>query len=197
MSSNDLDARRERERAKYLALASAPGSTYGSTNHGRHAVPLIARLKPPPRLVVDFGCGRNDFIRQLRRLGVEGLGVDFAFSEADVLAPLHATGLQNGVADVVTSFDALEHLLPEDVDPALAEMRCVARPGALFVISVATRPSRIKVDGEGLHPTVRPLAWWLDRLGRVGTVTRGGGAAREGGAEERYIVGRFKGSCCA
>lgn len=193
MSKADLDARRERERAKYLALAAKPGSSYGSTNHGRHAVPLIQRQRPVPRLVVDFGCGRNEFIRQLRRLGIEGLGVDFAFTEADLLAPLHATGLHKGVADVVTSFDALEHLLPEDVDPALAEMRRVARPRALFVISVATRPSRIKVDGEGLHPTVQPLAWWLERLARVGTVT----ASRGGGAESRYIVGRFKGSCCA
>jgi hypothetical protein len=41
------------------------------------------------------------------------------------------------------------------------------------------------VAGEGLHPTVRPLAWWLERIGRVGKVT----AAR---AEGRYIVGRFQ-----
>ena len=25
-----------------------------------------------PRFVVDFGCGRNDFIRELRRRGVDG-----------------------------------------------------------------------------------------------------------------------------
>ena len=48
-----LDAKRAKERAKYLALANKPGSTYGSSNHGRAAIPLIQEGKP--RFVVDFG----------------------------------------------------------------------------------------------------------------------------------------------
>jgi hypothetical protein len=71
-----LDTRREKERAKYVSLAAKPGSTYGSTNHGKLAVPIIQNFKP--RFVVDFGCGRNDLVRYLRRLGIDGLGVDFA-----------------------------------------------------------------------------------------------------------------------
>ncbi|MEX2218843.1 MAG: methyltransferase domain-containing protein [Phycisphaerales bacterium] len=189
-----LDARREHERGKYVTLATRPaanGAGYGSTNHGRAAIPLIQRLKP--RFVVDFGCGRNDFVGGLRRLGIEGLGIDFAFPEADVPKAMHKTGLLDGVADVVASFDALEHLLPEDVDAVLAEMQRVARPRAHFMFSICTRLSKTMVAGEGLHPTVKPLAWWLDRIGRVGKVT----AAK---AEGRYIVGRFtgKGDCgCA
>ncbi len=181
-AANELDARRDHERAKYLELASRPGSAYGSTNHGRHAVPIVRSWKP--RFVVDFGCGRNDFIRHLRRLGIDGLGVDFAFDDADVVKPMHVTGLVEGVADVVTCFDALEHLLPEDVNPVLAEMRRVARPRGWFCVSVCTRPSRITALGENLHPTVRPINWWLDRIGRVGAVTD----RRAGG---RYIIGRF------
>ena len=184
-----LDARREQERAKYVALAAKPGSTYGSSNHGRAAIPLIQESKP--RFVVDFGCGRNDLVRELRRLGIDGLGVDFAFPEADIVRPMHATALQAGIADVVTSFDALEHLLPEDVDLTLAEMRRVAVPRGRFIFSICTRPSTTTVAGEGLHPTVRPLEWWLDRIARVGV-------ASKPKAESRYIVGRFKsdGGCC-
>ncbi len=180
-----LDARREHERKKYLALASrpaVPGTGYGSTNHGAAAIPMVQRFKP--RFVVDFGCGRNNFIGALRRVGIDGLGIDFAFPEADITRAMHKTGLLDGVADVVTSFDALEHLLPEDVDAVLAEMRRVARPKAHFVFSICMRPSRTIVAGEGLHPTVRPLAWWLDRIRQVGTVTTPK-------AEGRYIVGRF------
>ena len=81
-----LDTRREKERAKYVALAAKPGSTYGSTNHGKLAVPIIQKFKP--RFVVDFGCGRNDLVRELRRLGIDGLGIDFAFPEADMVAPM-------------------------------------------------------------------------------------------------------------
>ena len=178
-----LDTRREKERAKYVALAAKSGSTYGSTNHGKLAVPIIQKFKPT--FVVDFGCGRNDFVRDLRRIGIDGLGVDFAFPDADLVRPMHSTALHAGVADVVTSFDALEHLLPEDVDAVLAEMRRVARPRGYFVFSISTRPSKTTVAGEGLHPTVRPLDWWLDRIGRVGTVTNPR-------AERRFIVGRFK-----
>lgn len=191
-----LDARREHERGKYVALAARPaapggGAGYGATNHGKAAIPLVQRLKP--RFVVDFGCGRNDFVGALRRLGIDGLGIDFAFPEADVPKAMHKTGLLDGVADVVTSFDALEHLLPEDVEAVLMEMWRVGRPRAHFMFSICTRPSRTTVAGEGLHPTVQPLAWWIERIGRVGKVT----AAR---AEGRYIVGRFiaKGDCgCA
>ncbi|MBS0186561.1 MAG: class I SAM-dependent methyltransferase [Planctomycetes bacterium] len=186
-----LDARREQERAKYVALAAKPGSTYGSTNHGKLAVPIIQKFKP--RFVVDFGCGRNDLVRDLRRLGVDGLGVDFAFPDADLVRPMHKTALHAGVADVVTSFDALEHLLPEDVDAVLAEMRRVAKPQGHCVFSICTRPSKTTVAGEGLHPTVRTLDWWLDRIGRIATVINPR-------AERRFIVGRFKagsdGGCC-
>ncbi len=145
-----LDSRREHERKKYVALASrsaAPGAGYGSTNHGASAIPIVQRLKP--RFVVDFGCGRNDFIGALRRLGMDGLGIDFAFPEADIPRAMHKTGLVDGVADVVTSFDALEHLLSEDVDAVFAEMRRVGRPRAHFVFSICTRPSRTTVAGEG------------------------------------------------
>lgn len=181
-SPQSLEARRSAERAKYLALAGKPGSRYGSSNHGRNAIPLIWDRRP--RFVVDFGCGRNDLVRELRLLGIDGLGVDFAFQEADIVLPMHATGLRAGIADVVTSFDALEHLLPEDVNPVLAEMRRVAAPRGWFVFSICTRPSKNKVAGEGLHPTVRPMDWWLERIARVGAV---GGVNARG----RYIVGRF------
>jgi SAM-dependent methyltransferase len=177
----DLEARREHERRKYLALT---GSTYGSTNHGRHAYSIVQAFKPPPRFVVDFGCGRNLFIQHLRRLGIDGLGVDFAFSEADIVAPMHRVPVSAGIADVVTSFDALEHLLPEEVDEVLDEMRRIAVAGGRFVFSICTNESKTKVNGEGLHPTVRPRGWWLDRIKRVGTVRQGLGAPR-------YIAGVF------
>ena len=177
-----LDTRREKERAKYVALATKPGSTYGSTNHGKFAVPIIQKFKP--RIVVDFGCGRNDLVRDLRRLGIDGLGVDFAFPEADIVAPMHRVPVSAGIADVVTAFDALEHLLPEEVDEVLDEMRRIAVPSGRFVFSICTRESKTKVNDEGLHPTVRSRAWWLERIGRVGKVGQGRGAPK-------YITGTF------
>ena len=82
-------------------------------------------------------------------------------------------------------------LLPEEVDFTLAEMRRVAVPRGRFIFSICTRPSTTTVAGEGLHPTVRPLDWWLERIARVGVASRPK-------AGSRYIVGRFKsdGGCC-
>jgi len=171
-----LTQRRDAERRKYLRLQP---SGYGGSNHGGRAIATV--LSWMPRFVVDFGCGRNDFIRGLRRRGVDGLGIDFAFDDADILAPMHRVPIADNVADLVTSFDALEHLLTEDVPLVLDEMRRVARPVGRFVLSIAQRPSRITVNGEGLHPTVRPLRWWLAEIARVGQVL----------ASRPYIEGTF------
>lgn len=171
-----LDRRREAERQKYLCLAPRG---YGGTNHGRHAYTLVLSWRP--WFVVDFGCGRNDFIRELRRRGVDGFGIDWANDLADIVAPMHSVPLAGRIADVVTSFDALEHLLPDDVDPALAEMKRVGASGGRFIFSICTRPSWITVDGQGLHPTVRSIAWWIERISRVGLVDSVG----------RYVTGTW------
>jgi SAM-dependent methyltransferase len=177
-----LAAQRDIERNKYIALA-AKGGTYGSTNHGKGAYRLVMReacanLNSRPN-IVDFGCGRNNWKRQLEA-PYSVLGIDFAFPEADIQRPMHDTGLPDGWADVVTSFDALEHLLPDEVDDVLREMRRVATPGGSYVFSIATRPSKARgVNGEELHMTIRPLEWWLAKLP---------GARVERG----YIVGKWE-----
>ena len=172
-----IESRRAHEMRKYLTLLS---TDYGSTNHGAGAVPLARSWRPA--FVADFGCGRNLFIAGLRAEGIAGVGIDFAFPEADVAAPMHATGLADGVADVVTSFDAMEHLLPEDVPLALAEMRRVGTAGGRFVFSISTRDSTWRVDGETLHPTVRPMSWWVEQIEAVGRV----------GVVGDYVVGDWR-----
>lgn len=170
---------REHERQKYLKLRK-DRPAYGSTNHGKDAIPRVIALAP--RFVVDFGCGGNEFVKELRRMGVDGLGVDFANENADALKPMHDTKLQTGIADVVTSFDALEHLLPDDVPLALAEMRRVGRANGRFVVSVSTVASKITVGGENLHQTIRPRAWWINAI-------RAAGGKVTGGLEGGYIEG--------
>jgi len=127
------------------------------------------------------------FIREMRRRGVDGLGIDFANEEADIIAPMHAVPLASGIADVVTSFDALEHLLPDDVEAVLAEMQRVAVSGGggHFIFSICTRASRITVDGENLHPTVQPIEWWLEHIARVGLILD------VRASDGRYITGVF------
>lgn len=176
-----LSEAQSRERDKYLYLKTVRPS-YGGSFHGQDAVAPVADMSP--RCVVDFGCGRNDFARALRERGIEAIGVDWVYDEADVKAAMHDTGLKSGVADVVTSFDALEHLLPDEVPVVLREMRRVCRQGGRFIFSISTRPSRITARGENLHPTVRPIAWWREQIERVGVLDDGSGL--------RFLSGRFR-----
>lgn len=173
-----IDQKRSHERSKYLTLAQRSPS-YGASNHGREALDLVASWEPV--FTLDCGCGRNNFVDSLRVRGFRGAGLDFAFPEADIRAPMHAIPLPAGCVDVVTAFDSLEHLLPQEVGAVFEEMRRVAVPGGRFVFSISTRPSRIKVGGEGLHPTVQPKAWWAERIAEVGLIE----------SDDRYLVGRF------
>lgn len=176
--STDLETRRARERAKYETLVANP--RYGGSHHGRDAHALLKEWGV--ETVVDFGCGRNQFVLECQRNGIRALGVDFAFPEADIKAPMHRVPVADGAVDCVTAFDSLEHLLPEEVPLVLREMRRIAKPGGRLIVSVCTRPSNWKVDGEGLHPTVRSMDWWTARLAAV-ACARGSG---------RFLVGEFR-----
>lgn len=178
MATLTLEQRREVERLKYEALRTAH---YGGHNHGRGAIDLIAAQRP--QRLYDFGCGSNSFLQELRTKGCDGVGIDFANPNADIIAPIHDVPVADGVADYITSFDVMEHVLLEDVPLVFAEMRRIAAPGAPFVFSISYRASRAKgVNGEELHVTIRPRDWWIDEIEEFGTTELYG----------KYITGRFR-----
>jgi hypothetical protein len=74
----------------------------------------------------------------------------------------------------------LEHLRPEQVDAVLAEM---ARVSERFIFSISYVDSVNRWQGQTLHPTVRPEAWWMMRLMRAGA----GHLQKRG----HYITGRW------
>ena len=176
----NIERRREKEREKYFKLQQEKPK-YGATNHGSGATSHVVASKPT--MVADFGCGRNNFINNLKKLGIEGCGIDFVYDEADIIAPMHDVPLEDGSADFITAFDSLEHLLCEDVDLVFNEMRRVAVPGCGFCFSIAYRPSVITVRGENLHPTVRAKKWWMRKIRKFADVK---------GMKRRYIIGNFK-----
>ena len=102
--------KRQKEKAKYVELGVFMPS-YGGSNHGADALGCIISAKP--NFVVDLGCGHNNFIKDLKRKGIEGVGVDFISQQADIIAPMHELPLADGSADFITAFDSLEHLIPE------------------------------------------------------------------------------------
>lgn len=154
------------ELQKYEGIySSAQYAGYGHSNHGHGSMPLF--LQWQPKSVLDVGCGYNEFCGRLkaRISGIKAIGADFACPGADVRATATALPFFDKSFEVVTSFDCLEHLLPEEVEPALREM---ARVASKFVFSICHRPSVITWEGHNLHPTVQPESWWIEQIIKAG-----------------------------
>ena len=174
-----LDRARANEQRKYLQLQRWMPQ-YGASNHGKDATPYV--LNKSPQFVVDFGCGRNNFIENLKSNGVEGVGVDFVYDEAYIKSPMHKAPLEDNCADFITAFDSLEHLLPQEVGSVFNEMCRIAKPRAAYIFSISYVPSNIVVHRQNLHPTVKPESWWIKRIREFATVSKKG----------TYLRGRFK-----
>jgi hypothetical protein len=153
------------EKWKYDGIYGPGGLPgYGHSNHGQNALEWLIQRHTS---VLDVGCGHNEFVTAWREIqpGFESVGVDFACPSADIMAPSTALPFTAHQFSLVTAFDVLEHLPEHEVMPALREMARVAR---WYCFSIATAPSRILWQGQNLHPTVRPLDWWLERIRAAG-----------------------------
>lgn len=170
------------ERAKYEGIySSGKLPKYGHSNHGAQALPLLTKWQPDTLL--DVGCGYNEFVTAARAAmpGLQATGVDFACPGADLVCDAAQMPFGNKAFDVITSFDMLEHVTPDQVDAVLAEFARVSRR---FIFSISHVPSVNKWLGETLHPTVQSEAWWMRRIMRAG----GMALKKEG----RYITGTWQ-----
>ena len=171
----------EREKYEGIYASSERYSRYGHSNHGSRALPMVQKWTPAS--LVDIGCGWNEFCRELRAAQptINAVGVDFACPGSDVTADATELPFADKEFDVLTAFDVLEHLLPEQVNAALAEFARVSRR---FIFSIAYQPSVTKWKGENLHPTVRGETWWILRI-----LSAGGCSIEKRG---RYITGLWQ-----
>jgi SAM-dependent methyltransferase len=154
------------ETVKYQGLY-ASNANYGHMNHGSKALPLL--IKWCPTSVLDVGCGGNEFIKSFRAENpkIKAFGMDFASPFADILSDVASIPAEDKEYDVITSFDMLEHLTPEQVDPVLREMSRVSKR---FIFSISYVPSKRLWEGQNLHPTVRPESWWIRKIVQAGGI---------------------------
>ena len=123
---------------------------------------IVAEIRP--RRVLDVGCAKGFLVEALRDRGVEAFGIDvsrYAIGEvrddikpfcrvASVLDPL------DGVYDLITCIEVLEHLPEADGRRAIANI-CSATRDILF----SSTPDDLD---EPTHENVRPRSWWIDRF---------------------------------
>ena len=124
--------------------------------------------------VLDIGCGEGRLVRALVEKGVDAYGIDVssvAIDRANQYCPgrFKCTSVldlpfNDKHFDAIISTDCLEHIHPDDVPAAIAELRRVCNQYAFFTI--ATTNDR---DGHW-HLTVMPREWWEQKFFEAGFI---------------------------
>ncbi len=111
---------------------------------------------------LDVGCGRGEMVAFAADLGMEATGLEMvSYLVADNVLYGNALALpyDNKSHDLVTMYDVIEHLLPDDTEQALRELNRVAKRHVFLTAN--NKPSRSL--GEELHVNKRPYPEW-DRI---------------------------------
>lgn len=140
--------------------------------------------------ILDVGCSQGNAVREYLRMGKDASGIDIsesAISEAHTLTKekdqdrfMIGSVLQIPYADktfdAIVSTDVLEHLSPEDVDQAIAELVRVSK-GWLF-LKIAKSPEGVRkwidllkerypedyTSINNLHLSPYPVLHWRKKL---------------------------------
>lgn len=148
---------------KYDYIYSRPEEfpNYGGSMHGKRALPIVLDLAP--KSIIDVGCGTNNFIPFIKKHlpKLEAIGVDPAAPQADLKGIAQKLPVKDKEFHLLTCFDVLEHIGEHDIPGVLKEFKRVSHA---YLFRAATKDSKIKVLGHSLHPTVKPIDWWVEKL---------------------------------
>ena len=160
------------ELKKYQKILDVRGLEYGGFNHAKaHYEFLKETFNTSYSLkIADLGCGVGKFPLWIKDnfpqhivIGIEPV---FLPNSSDYPQVSWINGDSTNIplehVDILTSFDVMEHIHPDEIEKSLKE---IARVTDHYICKICTKPSKSKgVDGEDLHPTVKPLIWWEDQL---------------------------------
>lgn len=160
------------EREKYEKIWAFP--SYRMHSPGEQMVEKFLEkcAWQPTDYIIDFGCGTGRAGLKLKAAGLNPILVDITETclddEAKGLAFLTANlwdlpPLRN---DWIFSCDTLEHLPTEHIDAALQGMADATAKGGLLQIAMF-KDNCGDMIGETLHLTVKPVAWWMEKIEKL------------------------------
>jgi SAM-dependent methyltransferase len=139
--------------------------------------------------ILDLGCAGGGFVKDCLDAGCLGMGLEgsdyskrfrraewrtipeFLFTcdithHFEILAETPNQPLQPLQFDIITSWEVMEHIAEKDIFQVAANVKKHLAPNGLWIMSVAFGPDVI--GGVNLHQTVKPKAWWIDKLMQSG-----------------------------
>lgn len=131
--------------------------------------------------VLDIGCSGGQFVIDLVKhhcLAVGLEGSDYSVKNqranwpeyhnkhlftADITKPYEVyNGEDKVLFDVITAWELVEHIAPEDIAPMLTHVANNLKSGGKFIASVSTKPDVI--NGVVLHQSVFSQQEWLNSI---------------------------------
>lgn len=117
--------------------------------------------------VLEVGCAKGYIVKYLRDIGVDAYGYDiseYAVSVSPVKEYLKSGSIvkmpfKDKEFEWVYSFDTLEHLHPEEVERAVAELTRISNRQFHSI----TTPE-YSVGEDKTHYSMFPIQWWKDKF---------------------------------
>jgi hypothetical protein len=162
MTTRDQDERRRAEWARYRKLYA---DGYGDPCPRRAATRRYLQRWLEGHYVktwLDVGSGAADYSDLAASHGIRLTRTDPGIEEGDDV-PAHRLADHYGAAsyDLVTSFDCLEHLLPDELDGCIGQIWETARVAA--IVSVGAFRSSWR-GHDDLHLTIATAGDWTTRI---------------------------------
>jgi len=156
--------KRYREYEKYERAYKQP--SYRMGNNRKKAAHAVIKSLGIKGSYLDVGCGRGEMVEFAKGLGfTPAIGVDvvdYLLNESVLYGEAHNLPFNDNEFDVVTSFDAFEHFLPEDTAECLYELNRVAKRA--IILCIALTPSMNMRDT--LHINLRSVKEWDELINR-------------------------------
>lgn len=147
-----------------------------SYEHNEHWIDFFGKIADRliqdfhPRTAFDAGCAIGLLVEALRDRGVEAEGVDFseyaiAAARDDIRGFLRVGSVTDPLPkryDLITCFEVLEHLTPEDAERAIANLCAFSDD-----LVVSSTPMHYR---DPTHTNIHPQEYWSEQFARHGFI---------------------------